>query len=95
MLANIRDSPTSISSSSLREDDQISLDSNEETSAMEADIVEIDFVLGTHGDMRLLSRAKKRRLRVNRKNEKHKLKVNRRSKKLEVKQLMEQKIIQV
>ena len=62
---------------------------------MEADVVEIDFVLGTRGDMRLLSRAKKRRLRVNRSHGKHKGKHGRKSKKKEVQQLMEQKIIQV
>ena len=81
-------------SSSLDEDAR-SIDSNEESSTLEADVVEIDFVLGSSGDMRLLSRAKKRRLRVNR-NAKHKLKSNRRLRKAEAKkQFMEKKIIQV
>ena len=87
-------SSISTTSSSL-EEDEISIDSNEGHSTMEADVVEIDFVLGTRGDMRLLSRAKKRRLRVNRRNCKHKTMSNRRSRKIEAQQLMEQKIIQV
>ena len=62
---------------------------------MEADVVEIDFVLGTRGDMRLLSRAKKRRLRVNHNHGKHKRKHSRMSKKKEFQQLLEQKVIQV
>ena len=62
---------------------------------MEADIVEIDFVLGSRGDMRLLSRAKKRRLRVNRQSGRHKMKSNRKHKKEESQQIMEQKIIKV
>ena len=62
---------------------------------MEADIVEIDFVLGSRGDMRLLSRAKKRRLRVNRQSGRHRMKTNRKHKKEEAQQIMEQKIIKV
>ena len=62
---------------------------------MEADIVEIDFVLGSRGDMRLLSRAKKRRLRVNRQSSRHKMKTSRKHKKEETQQIMEQKIIKV
>ena len=93
MLEHARSSPISISSSI--DEYEISLDSNEGSSTMEADVVEIDFVLGNSGDMRLLSRAKKRRLRVKRKACKHKHKPGGRSKKLEAQKLMEQKIIKV
>ena len=90
---------TSSSSGSSRstslDEDTRSIDSNDGSSTLEADVVEIDFVLGSSGDMRLLSRAKKRRLRVNRKNCKHKLKHNRRSRKGEAHQFMEKKMIQV
>ena len=90
---------TSSSSGSSRstslDEDTRSIDSNDGSSTLEADVVEIDFVLGSSGDMRLLSRAKKRRLRVNRKNCKHKVKHNRRSRKVEAHQFMEKKMIQV
>ena len=90
---------TSSSSGSSRshslDEDRRSIDSNDGSSTLEADVVEIDFVLGSSGDMRLLSRAKKRRLRVNRKNCKHKVKHNRRSRKVEAHQFMEKKMIQV
>ena len=76
------------------DDDEISVGSNE-GSTMEADVVEMDFVLGNRGDMRLLSRAKKRRLKVNRKHGKPKGKYGRKPKKLEAQQLMEQRFIQV
>ena len=76
------------------DDDEISVGSNE-GSTMEADVVEMDFVLGNRGDMRLLSRAKKRRLKVNRKLGRQKGKLPRKPKKLEVAQLMEQRFIQV
>ena len=76
------------------DDDEISVGSNE-GSTMEADVVEMDFVLGNRGDMRLLSRAKKRKLKVNRKHGKQKGKHGRKPKKLEVQQLMEQRFIQV
>ena len=92
ILEQVRSSP--ISSSSIDED-EISIDSNEGSSTMEADVVEIDFVVGSRGDMRLLSRAKKRRLKVKRKACKHKHKSTCRSKKLEAQKLLEQKIIQV
>ena len=84
----------SSSRSSSIEEDAISIDSNEGSPTLEADVVEIDFVLGSSGDMRLLSRAKKRRLRVNRKNCKHK--INKKHKrKAEAQQFMQKKIIQV
>ena len=92
ILEQVRSSPISISSI---DEDEISIDSNDGSSTMEADVVEIDFVLGSRGDMRLLSRAKKRRLRVKRKACKHKHKSTGRSKKLEAQKLLEQKIIQV
>ena len=76
------------------DDDEVSVGSNE-GSTMEADVVEMDFVLGNRGDMRLLSRAKKRRLKVNRKHGKQKGKHPRKPKQLEVAQLMEQRFIQV
>ena len=96
-IHNIPSSSTSLSSSrsSSLDEDARSIDSNEESSTLEADVVEIDFVLGTSGDMRLLSRAKKRRLRVNRKSSKHKLKSQRRLRKAEAQHFMEKKIIQV
>ena len=86
---------TGSSRSSSLDEDARSIDSNDGSSTLEADVVEIDFVLGTSGDMRLLSRAKKKRLRVNRKNCKHKFKKNRRARKVEAHQFMEKKIIQV
>lgn len=96
MLSMSSSSSSSSNGSSLAgedEEDEISLGSNE-GSTMEADVVEIDFVLGTRGDMRLLSRAKKRTLKVNRRHGKHKGKHGRKPKKLEVQQLMEKRFIQ-
>ena len=92
-------SSSSISSSrsSSVEEDALSIDSNEGSPTLEADVVEIDFVLGSSGDMRLLSRAKKRRLRVNRKNCKHKINKTQQKhkRKAEAQQFMQKKIIQV
>ena len=96
MLGQYRGSPTSVSSStSLEDGEDLSIESIEGSSSLEADIVEIDFVLGSRGDMRLLSRAKKRRLRVNRQSGRHKMKTSRKHKKEETQQIMEQKIIKV
>ena len=72
LLGQYRGSPTSVrSSTSLEDGEDLSIESIEGSSSLEADIVEIDFVLGSRGDMRLLSRAKKRRLRVNRQRGRH------------------------
>jgi hypothetical protein len=92
LLGQYRGSPTSVSSStSLEDGEDLSIESIEGSSSLEADIVEIDFVLGSRGDMRLLSRAKKRRLRVNRQSGRHKMKTSRKHKKEETQQIMEQK----
>lgn len=94
LLDQYRGSPTSVSSStSLEDGEDLSIESIEGSSSLEADIVEIDFVLGSRGDMRVLSRAKKRRLRVNRQSGRHKMKTSRKHKKEETQQIMEQKII--